>query len=183
MGNLETATLAGGCFWCTEAIFQRLKGVKSVESGYSGGNPPAGADKPSYEAVSTGNSGHAEAIQISFDSKIISYDKLLEVFFILHDPTSLNRQGADTGTQYRSVIFYHSEPQKKTAQKIKEKIGELKIYNDAIVTEIVPFENFYKAKDEHQNFYAKNPTSEYCQIVIDPKIRKLYKEFSALAKE
>lgn len=171
--NLETVTLAGGCFWCMEAVFKRLKGVESVESGYSGGK----SESPSYEQVSGGSTGHAEAIQIKFDPKIIRYEKILEVFWNLHDPTTLNRQGPDTGTQYRSVIFYHDEKQKEEALKSKKEIEESKAYKDPIVTQIVPFKNFYKAENYHQNFYENNPEYAYCQIVIDPKIKKLMREF------
>ena len=173
MENLETATLAAGCFWCTEAIFKRLKGVASVSSGYSGGD----MDKPSYEAVSAGITGHAEAIQITFDPKIIPYEKLLEVFFKLHDPTTLNRQGADVGEQYRSVIFYHDENQKNSALKVKGAIEKSNMYKDPLVTEIIPYKNFYKAEDYHQNFYENNRTYGYCQVIIDPKIKKLMTYF------
>ncbi len=179
MDQLETATLAGGCFWCTEAIFKRLKGVKSVIPGYSGGN----VENPTYEQVCMGTTGHAEAIQITFDSKIISFEKLLEVFFKLHDPTTLNQQGNDVGTQYRSAIFYHNDDQKQAALKVKEKIEKSKIYSNPIVTEIVPFKNFYKAENYHQNYYDANRTQPYCQIVIDPKIKKLYEEFGDTLKE
>ncbi len=166
LDKLQTATLAGGCFWCTEAIFQRLKGVQSVQSGYSGGNVP----NPTYEQVCAGTTGHAEAIQITFDPKIIAFAKLLEVFFNLHDSTTLNRQGADVGTQYRSAIFYHSEEQKRTAEEIKNK-------TDGSVTQIVPFTNFYPAEDYHKNYYDQNRMLPYCQLVINPKLQKLYKEF------
>lgn len=179
MQNIETATMAGGCFWCTEAIFKRLNGVNSVVSGYAGGS----MDNPSYEAVSTGTSGHAEAIQITFNPKTISFEKLLEVFFKLHDPTTLNQQGNDVGTQYRSVIFYHNEKQKQTAQKIKDEIEKSQLYNNPIVTEIVPFKNFYKAENYHQNYYEINKSQPYCQLIIDPKIQKLYKEFKQVVKE
>ena len=171
--QLETATLAGGCFWCTEAIFQRLKGVESVTSGYSGGN----IDNPTYEQVCSGTTGHAEAIQIKFDPKIISYEKLLEVFFKLHDPTTLNRQGADSGTQYRSAIFYQNQTQKQTAETIKINIEKSGMYESNIVTEIVPFKSFYQAENYHKNYYDANKSQPYCQLVIDPKIQKLYKEF------
>lgn len=172
MSNLETAIFAGGCFWCTEAIFKRLKGVEEVISGYSGGR----TDNPTYEEVSNGDTGHAEAIQIKFDSKIISYEQLLEIFFKLHDPTTLNQQGADTGEQYRSAIFYHSEEQRKTAEKVIERFEKERIYDDPIVTEITPFTNFYEAEDYHQDYYNQNRNSNsYCRIVIDPKIQKLYK--------
>lgn len=175
----ETATLAGGCFWCTEAIFKRLKGVVSVIPGYCGGN----MDNPNYEAVSSGQTGHAEAIQIIFDPKIISFEKLLQVFFALHDPTTINRQGADVGEQYRSVIFYHDDDQRKVAEQVKQKIKENKIYPNPIVTEIVPYKNFYQAEDYHQNYYENNKNSNsYCAVVIDPKIQKLYKEFKGEVK-
>lgn len=160
----EIATLAGGCFWCTETIFKRLKGVISVVSGYAGGT----MENPSYEKVSEGSTEHAESIQIQFDPSIISYEKILEVFWATHDPTTLNRQGADIGTQYRSIIFYHSEKQKEIAERLKQ---------PSFVTQIVPFDKFYKAEDYHQNFYAKNESSPYCQMVINPKIQKLHEEF------
>lgn len=181
MSNFETATFAGGCFWCTEAIFKRLKGIKSVEPGYSGGNPPAGGENLTYEQVCTGTTGHAETIQIQFDQSAITFEKLLEVFFKLHDPTTLNRQGNDVGTQYRSAIFYHSEKQKEIAEKVKVKIEKSKMYNDAIVTEIAPFTKFYKAENYHQNYFDNNRTQPYCQVVIDPKIKKLYEEFADIA--
>lgn len=168
---METATIAGGCFWCTEAIFQRLKGVNSVTPGYTGGT----VKNPTYEQVCSGNTGHAEAIQIKFDPEIISYEKLLEVFFKLHDPTTLNRQGNDTGTQYRSSIFYHSPDQKKTAEKLKSEMQ--KLYKDKIVTEIVPFKEFYEAENYHKNYYENYKSQPYCQLIIDPKITKLYKLF------
>lgn len=169
---MEKATLAGGCFWCTEAIFNRLNGVESVESGYCGGN----VKNPTYEQVCSGTTGHAEAIQIKFDPNIISYEKLLEVFFKLHDSRTLNRQGNDVGTQYRSAIFYHDQEQKRIAQEIKNKI-------DGSTTEIVPFTNFFKAADYHKNYYDQNRSLPYCQIVIDPKLEKLYKEFKNETKE
>lgn len=171
---METATLAGGCFWCTEAIFKRLKGVKKVTPGYSGGNVP----NPTYEQVTSDNTNHAEAIQIEFDPKIISFEKLLEIFFKLHDPTTKNRQGNDIGTQYRSSIFYHSQKQKTIAQKIKNQMS--KYYKEKVVTEIVAFTNFYEAENYHKNYYDSNKSQPYCQIVIDPKITKLYKEFAPL---
>ena len=170
---MEKATLAGGCFWCTEAIFQRVKGVTSVMSGYSGGSMPS----PDYDAVSEGATGHAEAIQIEFDPSIISYEKLIEIFFHLHDPTTLNQQGNDVGTQYRSVIFYHSDEQKAAAEKVRDQIEREKIYSAPIITEIVPFENFYKAEEYHQNYYKNNPQYGYCKVIIDPKIKKLLREF------
>ncbi len=175
---MEKATFAGGCFWCTEAIFKRVKGVVSVVSGYSGGD----MDKPDYEAVSEGETGHAEAIQVEFDPKIISYEKLVEIFFHLHDPTTLNQQGYDVGTQYRSIIFCHSEDQKKIAEKVRKKIEDEHVYKNSIITKIVPFENFYKAEEYHQDFYAKNPNYGYCKVIIDPKIKKLLREFKEEVK-
>ncbi len=169
----EIATLAGGCFWCTEAIFQRLKGVAEVKPGYSGGN----VENPTYEQVCSGSTGHAEAIQIKFDPKIIQFEKLLGVFFKLHDPTTLNRQGADSGTEYRSAIFYHSQIQKQTAENVKNDIEKSGIYESRIVTEIVPFKSFFEAENYHKNYYDANRSQPYCQLVIDPKIQKLYKEF------
>lgn len=162
LDSARQATLAGGCFWCTEAIFKRLRGVKEVISGYA---------------------GHAEAIQITFDPKVISYETLLAVFFKLHDPTTLNRQGADVGPQYRSAIFYHDEEQRKMAEKVKKEIEESEMYSDPIVTEIVPFGKFYKADESHQNFYDKNRLYQYCQVVIDPKIKKLYENFGKIVKK
>lgn len=180
----EVATLAGGCFWCTEAIFQRLKGVTSVESGYAGGNLPADKKNPSYEQVSTGSTGHAEAIQITFDPSIITYEKLLEIFFATHDPTTVNRQGNDVGTQYRSVIFYHDNKQKEIAERVKQNVEESDMYHDPIVTSIEPFEAFYKAENYHQNYYNENVTKNpYCNMVIDPKVKKLLKEFSKNVKD
>lgn len=173
MEILEKATLAAGCFWCTEAIFKRLKGVKKVVSGYSGGDK----ENPVYDEVASGKTGHAESIQIKFDPKIISYKKLLEIFFHLHNPTTLNQQGADIGTQYRSAIFYHNLEQKIIAEKVKEKIEKEKVYEQPIVTEIVPYKSFYKAENHHQEFYEKNQESPYCKVVIDPKLQKLLREF------
>lgn len=167
---MEIATLGGGCFWCTEAIFKRLKGVTSVVSGYSGGSNST----PSYDQVSMGTTGHAESIQIEFDPTIISYEKILEVFWATHDPTTSNRQGADEGTQYRSVVFYHSDKQKQIAGKLKQ---------PSFVTQIVPFDKFYKAEDYHQDYYEKNKSYPYCQIVINPKIQKLLEEFKKDVKE
>ncbi len=174
----QKATLAGGCFWCTEAIFKRLKGVISITSGYAGGTK----ENPTYKEVSSGTTGHAEAIQIEFDPNSISYDKLLEIFWHLHDPTTLNRQGNDVGTQYRSVIFYHDEIQKKEALESKKKIEKEGVYKDPIVTQIVPFTNFYKAEDYHMDFYDNNRTYPYCQVVIDPKIRKLLEKYRDITK-
>lgn len=167
---METATLAGGCFWCTEAIFKRLKGVVSVLPGYTGGK----TENPTYEQVCSGKTGHAEAIQVTFDPKIISFEQLLNVFFHLHDPTTLNRQGNDVGAQYRSAIFYHNENQKKIAEKLKK---------PNYVTEIVPYTNFFKAEEYHRDYYAKNFYQPYCQYVIEPKITKLYKDYNEIVKE
>lgn len=171
---MEIATLAGGCFWCTEAIFKKLKGVQSVVSGYTGGQ----MENPSYEKVSSGETGHAEAIQITFDPEIISFEKLLEVFWHMVDPTTLNKQGADVGTQYRSVIFYHTDEQKRVAEQSKKNMAQSGKYQNPIVTKIEPFKNFYTAEDYHQNYYERNPKTPYCQIVIDPKIQKLESLFS-----
>lgn len=173
---METITLAGGCFWCTEAIFQRLKGVSSVVSGYSGGT----MDKPSYEAVSSGQTGHAEAIQIQFDPQFISLKDILKVFFKTHDPTSLNQQGADVGTQYRSAIFYNSDQQKKQAKEVMEELKSS--YAKPIVTQLLPYQSFYKAEAYHQDYYNLHHDQPYCQLVIDPKIQKLYKEFKDKVK-
>lgn len=168
---METIILAGGCFWCTEAVFASLKGVKEVVPGYSGGH----IENPSYEEVSSGNSGHAESVKVTFDPKAVSLEKLLYVFFKLHDPTTLNRQGADIGPQYRSAVFYTSEGQKSEAEKAKSKIP-------AAVTEITPFRNFYPAEAAHREYYFKNKGNIYCTLVIDPKIRKLKKDFADLTK-
>lgn len=178
--ELETATFAGGCFWCTEAVFKRLKGVDSVESGYTGGS----TENPTYQDVSSGNSGHAEAIQITFDPKIISFEKLLDVFWRLHDPTTLNQQGNDFGTQYRSAIFYHNNSQKEIAEKSMEDAQKSGLYKDKFVTEIKPFVKFYIAEEYHQDYYENNKNSNpYCTYVIDPKITKLYKDFKNEVKE
>ncbi|OGH12602.1 MAG: peptide-methionine (S)-S-oxide reductase [Candidatus Levybacteria bacterium RIFCSPHIGHO2_01_FULL_40_10] len=170
---MEEATLAGGCFWCTEGVFQRLKGVVEVVSGYSGGS----IENPTYEQVCSGSTGHAEAIQIKFDPKIIPFEKIIEIFFHLHDPTTLNRQGNDVGTQYRSAIFYHNDEQKRTAEEVRLRIEQEKVYQNPIITEIVPFEAFYKAEANHQNFYKNNPDYRYCRVIIDPKIEKLLREY------
>lgn len=176
---MELATFGGGCFWCTEAIFKRLKGVEDVVSGYSGGV----RKDPSYEQVTTGATGHAESVQVEFDPNTISYEKLLEIFFNLHDPTTVNRQGADEGSQYRSVIFYHNEKQRETAEKVRDDVADSGIYRDPIVTEIIPFEAFYTAEEYHQNFYENNKNQGYCSYVISPKIHKLLKEYSKEVKE
>lgn len=178
INTLETATFGSGCFWCTEAIFENLKGVQSVVSGYSGGNVP----DPSYEAVCTGKTGHAEVCQITFDPGTISYDELLEVFWKTHDPTTLNRQGNDTGTQYRSVIFYHSENQKEKAEYYKEKLNESGAWKDPVITEISLFNKFYKAEDYHQHYFERNPYQGYCSFIIAPKVEKFRKVFKEKLK-
>jgi peptide-methionine (S)-S-oxide reductase len=169
------ATLANGCFWCSEAIFKRLKGVKSVLPGYSGGI----VENPSYEQVCTGNTGHTESIQIEFDPKIIPYEKILDVFWHTHDPTTLNKQGNDIGTQYRSAIFYHDEKQKEIAEKSKRDLENTGIYKNPIVTEITPFKNFYVAEDYHKNYYEIHRNAPYCNFVIDPKVHKLIQKYGS----
>ncbi len=169
----ETATLGAGCFWCVEAVFQDLKGVQRIISGYTGGETP----NPTYREICGGDTGHAEVIQITFDPEIISFKDLLYVFWRTHDPTTLNRQGADTGTQYRSAIFYHSDAQKEIAEKSKAEADAAGLYRNPIVTEITPASQFYEAELYHQNFYRQNPNQGYCRVVIDPKVRKLRKEF------
>jgi peptide-methionine (S)-S-oxide reductase len=177
--NLETATLAGGCFWCIETIFEDLKGVEKVESGYSGGR----TENPTYEQVCSGVTGHAEVVQITFDPSVISYAKLLEIFFHIHDPTTPNRQGADVGEQYRSAVFYHDEVQKETAEKVKKEIGASGLWKNPIVTEITSFDKFYSAEDYHQDYYKSNPEKGYCSIVIAPKVQKFYREYKDYLKE
>jgi peptide-methionine (S)-S-oxide reductase len=169
--NLEIATLGAGCFWCVDTLFQDLRGVSKVESGYMGGK----TTNPTYREICTGMSGHAEIVQVTFDPKIITFAELCEVFFTIHDPTTLNRQGADAGTQYRSVIFYHDEIQKETAEKAK--IAAKDYWDDPIVTEISAATTYYVAEKYHQNYYKLNPYEGYCQIVIAPKVRKFKKEF------
>ncbi len=175
----EYATLGGGCFWCTEAVFSEIKGVRSVMPGYSGGK----TINPSYEDVCTGLTGHAEVIQIAFDPEVISYKELLEVFFSTHDPTTLNRQGADSGTQYRSVIFYHSENQKQIAEQMIAELNSEKIRSSPVITQVIPFKTFYPAEDYHVNYYSRNPYAGYCQMVIRPKINKLEKSFGDKLKQ
>lgn len=176
--KLETIYLAGGCFWCIEAIFEDLKGVQSVLSGYSGGS----VVNPTYKQVCTGNTGHAEVVQITYDSSVISFEELLEVFFTLHDPTTLNRQGADVGTQYRSAIFYTNENQKKIAEKIIVTLNTNKAFNDPIVTQVSAFKNFFKAENYHQEYYELNKEEPYCKMVIKPKVDKLHKIFAEKLK-
>lgn len=172
----QTATLAGGCFWCTEAIFKRLKGVLQVTPGYSGGK----TKNPTYEEVSRGDTGHAESIQVTFDPDEISYEEILEVFFATHNPTTFNRQGADTGSQYRSAIFFHSPKQKATAKSVISKIQSS--YSDTIVTEVTKFSGFTAAEDYHKNYYDSNKNNAYCKFVIDPKVKKFLKDFGEKLK-
>jgi peptide-methionine (S)-S-oxide reductase len=171
--KFQTATLAAGCFWCTEAVFQRLKGVLKVTSGYTGGT----IKNPAYREICTGRTGHAEAVQIEFDSGLISFKELLEVFFATHDPTTLNRQGNDVGSQYRSAVFFHSEEQKEMAKQLIRELDEAKVFTSKIVTEITPAAPFYHAEPEHHNYYNQNNKQPYCQFVISPKIDKLNKLF------
>jgi peptide-methionine (S)-S-oxide reductase len=173
-GKLETATFAAGCFWCVEAVFSRLRGVKKVVPGYSGGT----VANPTYREVCDGATGHAEAVQITFDPERISFAELVEVFWHTHDPTTPNRQGADVGNQYRSAIFYHDENQLRIAEESRRKAGEADLWPDPIVTEIVPFANFFAAEVYHRDYYRLNPEQMYCRIVIDPKIRKLQEEYA-----
>ena len=177
--NPEVATLAGGCFWCTEAIFNELRGVEKVESGYSGGS----VANPSYQQVCTGSTRHAEAVQITFDPTVISFKDILQIFFTTHDPTTLNRQGADVGTQYRSAIFYHTGEQRSVAEEVVKEVNASKIWKRTVVTEVSPFKLFYKAEDYHQDFYKNNPDSGYCQVVIEPKIVKLRKQYQDRLKK
>ena len=177
--NSETAIFAGGCFWCTEAIYQHTKGVESVVPGYAGGH----VKNPSYEEVSQGNTGHAEAVRITYDPDKISYTDLLYIFFKTHDPTTLNRQGADVGPQYRSAIFYMNADQKAAAESIIKNLAEKGIWDDPIVTEINPYKNFYEAEDYHKDYYENNANAPYCQAVINPKLKKFKKEFTDLSKD
>ncbi len=177
--ELQLATFGSGCFWCTEAFFLKVNGVESVASGYSGGK----VKNPTYREVCTGSTGHAEVIQLTYDPKKVSFEELLEVFWNTHDPTTLNRQGADEGTQYRSVVFYHSEEQKRLAEQYKKQLETSHVYKSPIVTEVSPYTVFYKAEDYHQDYYALNPNQGYCQYVIRPKIEKFKKQFAAKLKK
>ncbi len=177
--NFETITLGGGCYWCVEAVYENLKGVKSVVSGFSGGR----IANPSYEEVCSGTTGHAEVVQITFDKTVTSLDEIFKVFFTVHDPTTLNRQGADRGTQYRSVIFYKNEEQKQAAQSIIAELKKANVYKDPIVTTVEPFTKFYEAEDYHQNYYANNKQQPYCQMVIQPKLEKFEKVFKDKLKK
>src|SRR5574339_61328 len=175
----EITTLANGCFWCTEAIFKKIKGVKSILPGYAGGT----LKNPSYEQVCTGRSGHAESIQIEFDPNVITFEKILDIFWRTHDPTTLNRQGNDVGTQYRSAIFYHDEKQKQIAEKSKTNREKENVYEDPIVTEITPFTNFFVAEDYHIDYYEKHKDAPYCTFVINPKLHKLIQNHRNDVKE
>lgn len=176
--KLETITLAGGCYWCLEAVYENLIGVKSAISGYAGGKIP----NPTYEAVSTGRTGYAESVQITYDKTVTNLDEIFKVFFTVHDPTTLNRQGADEGTQYRSAIFYKNEEQKKAAQNIINALNKAKVYNSPIVTTLEPLTQFYKAETYHQNYYENNKNQPYCEMVIQPKINKFEKLFKSRLK-
>ncbi|MGH7254660.1 MAG: peptide-methionine (S)-S-oxide reductase MsrA [Nitrospirales bacterium] len=175
----EIATLAGGCFWCLEAVYDEMKGVESVESGYMGGQVP----DPTYEQVCSGTTGHAEVVQITFNPKEVSYRDILEVFFVIHDPTTLNRQGNDTGTQYRSAIFYHSDDQKKLADDVVDELSKEKVFDHPIVTQIVPADTFYVAEGYHQEYFARNPSAPYCTYVVAPKLAKFRQKFSERMKK
>lgn len=177
--NYNTITLGGGCYWCVEAVYENLNGVKSVVSGFSGGRTA----NPSYEEVSTGKTGFAEVVQITYDKNITNLDDIFKVFFTVHDPTTLNRQGADVGSQYRSVIFYKNEEQKNAANNIINALKKAKVYNDPIVTAVEPFTKFYKAEDYHQNYYDNNKNQPYCKMVIQPKIEKFEKVFKDKLKK
>ncbi len=169
----EEITFGGGCFWCTEAIFQEVRGVQKVESGYAGGS----VINPTYEDVCSGRTGHAEVVRIVFNPEVISLEKILQIFFATHDPTTPNRQGADIGTQYRSIIFYNNKQQKAVIDKVIAELKKLKAYKDPVVTEVVPFASFYRAEDYHQNYFQQNPQQSYCRIIINPKLEKFRKVF------
>ena len=172
--NVQVTTLGGGCFWCIEAVFKPLRGIKSLVSGYAGGSN----ENPSYKEVCSGSTGHAEVVQITFDPKQITFKEILEIFLVMHDPTTLNRQGADVGTQYRSTIMYHDDKQKETAEAVIATFTAGKVYDDPIVTEVVPLDVFYPAEEYHQDYYANNSMQPYCAAVIAPKVSKLRKQFS-----
>jgi peptide-methionine (S)-S-oxide reductase len=177
--GLQVATLGGGCFWCLEAVYDNLQGVTDVVSGYAGGAQA----NPTYQAVCTGLTGHAEVVQVTFDPGQVSYTEILQVFFSIHDPTTLNRQGADVGTQYRSAIFYHDEAQKSAAQALVAELSADRVFSNPIVTQVVPFGAFYPAEDYHQEYFQRNPGQGYCQFVISPKVAKFRKQFAARLKE
>jgi len=171
--NLELATLGGGCFWCLEAVYDQVRGVTDVVSGYSGGH----VHEPTYEQVCTGTTGHAEVVQLTFDPSLITFEDILRIFFTIHDPTTLNRQGADVGTQYRSAIFYHTEEQKAAAEQLIAYLNAEKVWSAPIVTEVAPYDRFYPAEDYHQEYFARNPHQGYCQFVIAPKVAKFRQKY------
>lgn len=177
--NYETITLAGGCFWCLEAVYDEVKGVLSVDSGYANGH----VANPSYRAVCTGETGHAEVVQVKFDPNVISFRDILNIFFAIHDPTTMNRQGADIGTQYRSGIYYHTPEQKEMAELLIKELNEQKIWDHPIVTQVEPLKDFYMAEDYHQEYFAKNPYQPYCMAVVAPKVNKFRKHFLELWKK
>jgi len=177
--KVEAATLGGGCFWCIEAAFDEIRGVVNVESGYAGGESAS----PTYDQVCTGTTGHAEVVQVTFDPDIISFKEILQIFFTAHDPTTLNRQGADVGTQYRSVIFYHNEKQKKIAEKVIDELDDAKVWDSPIVTQVEQFKSFYKAEEYHRRYFGRHPEAAYCRIVIAPKIAKLRKKYREKLKK
>jgi peptide-methionine (S)-S-oxide reductase len=176
--QLEAATLGGGCFWCLEAVYEQLRGVQKVESGYAGGTAP----NPTYRQVCSGTTGHAEVVQVTFDPEVISYGDILEIFFAMHDPTTRNRQGADVGTQYRSVIFYHTPEQKQAAEALIAELNAAGLWGAPLVTEVVPLREFYKAEDYHQGYFRNNPAQGYCQAVVAPKVAKLRQKFASRLK-
>lgn len=178
MNTTEIATLGGGCFWCLDPIYADLVGVEKVEAGYSGGEMAA----PTYQQVCSGITGHAEVVQVTFDPQVITYEDILKIFFTIHDPTTLNRQGADVGTQYRSVIFYHDQHQKETAERVLQEIESEGIWNNSIVTQIAPFETFYVAEDYHQDYFKNNPGQGYCRVVIAPKVAKFRQKYAEKLK-
>jgi len=173
----ELATLGGGCYWCLEAFYQRIRGIEKVESGYSGGH----VDNPSVERVYRGDTGHAEVVQLTFDPSVITYREILEIFFVMHDPTTLNRQGHDVGEEYRSIILYHDDEQKQIAEDMIKSFAPT-LYKDPVVTQLVPFEKFWITEESMQDYYNRNPNAGYCMVVIDPKIQKLRKEFASKLK-
>lgn len=179
LDNVEVATLGGGCFWCIEASFNEIKGILLVESGYSGGK----IESPTYEQVCTGTTGHAEVVQITFNPKVISFKEILEIFFTAHDPTTHNRQGADVGTQYRSVIFYHNKKQKSIAEQMIAELDATKAWDSPLVTQIEPFKNFFKAEEYHDKYFIRHPEAGYCRVVIAPKVSKIRKKFREKLKE
>lgn len=171
--SLETATLGGGCFWCLEAVYQEVSGVREVVSGYAGGH----VDEPTYQQVCSGTTGHAEVVRVQFDPEVVSYRRILEIFFTIHDPTQLDRQGADRGTQYRSIVFYHSDEQREVAEEVMRELEEEGLFEDPIVTRVEALDHFYPAEAYHQNYYRTNPTQGYCQVVIHPKLAKYRARF------